>query len=109
MFKMFILPHGDCQSRWHSKFRNARGFYNNDDVFLFIVGLDYTYTFYHDHGRCYTIRPPKNVDKPLPGEKYGYKLYFYLQRSSNDSKLFDGEWQVHVHDADEWWSGMGST
>lgn len=69
-----------------------------------VGGLDYTYTFYHDHGRCYTIRPPKNVDKPLPGEKYGYKLYFYLQRSSNDSKLFDGEWQVHVHDADEWWS-----
>lgn len=70
------------------------------------LGVIRSTRYYHEHGRCYTFRPPRDVEKPVPGEKHGYRLYFYLIPSTQATTLmFPGGFDIFVHDSDIWWSG----
>ena len=70
---------------------------------LFPPDIERYDTFYHDHGRCYTYKPGETEDKPLPGENWGYKLYFYIPNLRDN--MLPGEWELHIHDANEMWRG----
>ena len=62
--------------------------------------------FFHDHGQCYTVKPPAEGDKPVPGEQHGYQMYFLLiQGKPNRTQLIaPGGFDIFIHDEDHWWS-----
>ena len=62
--------------------------------------------FFHDHGLCYLIHPPTDADKPPPGEKNGYKMFFLLQQGDTDhtSRLYPGGFDIFIHDETQWWT-----
>jgi len=61
--------------------------------------------YYHDHGQCYTYRPPKGAAAPIPGVRDGYKVYFnYLPGNPNRNAMTPGGMDMYVHDPDEFWT-----
>lgn len=70
--------------------------------------LTFNYTFFYEYGRCYTFRPNGNVTMP-PGSHYGYKFQFYKYAppgnpKNTPKKVYNGGWEIYVHNAGEYWS-----
>lgn len=71
--------------------------------------MSYNTSFFYEYGRCYTFRPNEDVTVP-PGSLYGYRFQFYrtLQPGNpkfyKPKKIYNGGWEVFVHDAGEYWS-----
>ncbi len=62
---------------------------------------------YHDHGRCYTFGPPANAsfEKPIPGHKNGYKIYFQYFPGNLTNEMLKGGMDIFVHDPYKHWTG----
>ena len=71
------------------------------------AGIRISTSFYNDHGRCYTFKPPLDVDGPVPGEQHGYKFFFdYRPGDREDHNMYpDGHIDIFVHDPQQMWTG----
>ena len=57
----------------------------------------------NDHGKCYTFKPERSDDDPVPGEVHGYQFIFHIK--DGDQTSLPGGWNVYIHDPNEWWAG----
>ena len=67
-------------------------------------GILHEERYFHEHGQCYTVEPPNDSEKPMPGENHGYRLEFHMSQSPNTNcSMFPGGFDVYIHDREKWW------
>ncbi len=67
--------------------------------------------YFHNHGYCQHYRPPKQVEGPMAGERWGYKFNFkYIPGEDEteleqDERMLPGGMDIFIHEATDWWTG----
>ena len=69
-------------------------------------GVIESFGYYHDHGQCYTYEPPINAtsEKPIPGQKNGYKIFVKYLPGNTSSSMVPGGMDIFVHDPGQVWT-----
>ncbi len=59
--------------------------------------------YFHEHGQCYTVEPPKDGDKPMAGMQNGYRLTFSVEEKDSFTPMLPGGYDIFIHDKEKWW------